>query len=680
MDILVRRSLFPFLLTPGLLILGCGDDDTSTSGAGGGGGAGGGSTSSPASTGVTGATTSSSATTGGPSSSSSSSISTGEGGGGEGGEGGEGGGETGAGGSGGQAEGGGGAGGGETFCAPRSQRACYTGPDGTQGVGECAAGLETCLEDGSAYGACEGETVPATETCLTEVDDDCDGEVNEEGEGCVCVPGTTIPCYAGPDGTEGVGICTAGTQTCDALGLEYEACVGEVLPGVEDCATVEDDDCDGEAPFCPGATVWARRAGAASNQSARAVATDADGNVIVVGQFAGTLDLGGGPLTSSGGDDVFVAKLAPDGSHLWSTRFGDDSEQRADAVAVDASGNVVVAGTFEGTIDAGGGPIAAVSGDDLFVVKLDADGAHQWSQGFGAAGVQQAAGVAVDADGAVILTGVFSGTFSFGGSDLSSPGALDPFVAKLDASGVHVWSQSFSGSLDQHATAVAVDAAGGVVVVGRFAGTFSAGGDDLTAVGVDDMFVARLDAAGAHVWSDRYGDGALQTASAVAIDSLGGVVVTGHFGGTLDFGGDPLTTSSSVDYDAFVVSLDAAGAHLWSARFGDAAAQQLGVGVATASDGSVTVTGTFGGTIDLGGGTLTSLGGDDVFIARLDDEGAHVRSRAVGGTSAQRPGGVAVDPDGFALVAGLVSSTVDFGGGPVPSGGGADVFVLKLAP
>lgn len=146
-------------------------------------------------------------------------------------------------------------------CTPGEIADCYTGPPDTEGVGICVAGSHTCNAEGTAFGPCEGEVLPGTETCVTPEDEDCDGLANEEGDGCLCVPGTTSPCYNGPAGTEGIGLCVAGVQTCDASGTGNGPCVGEVLPAQEVCATVEDDDCDGQAnedgPDCvcpPGST------------------------------------------------------------------------------------------------------------------------------------------------------------------------------------------------------------------------------------------------------------------------------------------------------------------------------------------------------------------------------------------------------------------------------------------
>src|SRR5262249_29256815 len=73
----------------------------------------------------------------------------------------------------------GGGGGGAMGCVPGTTQPCYDGPNDTMNVGVCKPGMQTCLADGSAYGACGGEVVPSAEDCATPVDDDCNGMVNE---------------------------------------------------------------------------------------------------------------------------------------------------------------------------------------------------------------------------------------------------------------------------------------------------------------------------------------------------------------------------------------------------------------------------------------------------------------------------------------------------------------------
>jgi hypothetical protein len=101
------------------------------------------------------------------------------------------------------------------------------------------------------------------------------------------------------------------------------------------------------------------------------VAVDANGDVVVTGVFFDTVDFGGGPLTSAGNGDIFVAKYsASDGSHLWSRRFGGTSFEEGSGVAVDANGDVVVTGRFHGTVDFGGGPLTSAGIADIFLLRL----------------------------------------------------------------------------------------------------------------------------------------------------------------------------------------------------------------------------------------------------------------------------------------------------------------------
>ncbi|MCC6877716.1 MAG: PKD domain-containing protein [Sandaracinaceae bacterium] len=134
------------------------------------------------------------------------------------------------------------------LCDIGTSEPCYSGPSSTRGVGRCRDGSRSCVagSGGSSWGACGGDTLPGTETC-NGADDDCDGATDE---GCSCTPRTVRSCYTGPAGTEGIGICRAGSQTCelspDGTTSSWGACTGGVLPGGEACNGV-DDDCDGVA-------------------------------------------------------------------------------------------------------------------------------------------------------------------------------------------------------------------------------------------------------------------------------------------------------------------------------------------------------------------------------------------------------------------------------------------------
>jgi len=130
-------------------------------------------------------------------------------------------------------------------CSVGQVRACYSGPPATAGVGLCRSGSQNCVQQAPgvvAWTACSGEVLPAMEAC-DDRDHDCDS-VNDTG--CGCVIGTSQPCYSGAVGTQGVGLCRAGSQACVATanGSTWGACGGEVTPQTDVCDGV-DRNCDG---------------------------------------------------------------------------------------------------------------------------------------------------------------------------------------------------------------------------------------------------------------------------------------------------------------------------------------------------------------------------------------------------------------------------------------------------
>jgi hypothetical protein len=500
------------------------------------------------------------------------------------------------------------------------------------------------------------------------------------GGALLCAPGATQPCYDGPQGTEGVGLCQAGTQTCAPDGASWGACVGEVLPKPEDCATPFDEDCDGAAPSCKGALLWAKRFGDGSDQAGRGVATDGAGNVFVTGFFDGAADFGGGPLLSLGGGDIFLVKLDPTGALLWSQRFGDGAAQVAQAVAIDVTGEVVITGYFNGTVDFGGGPFTSIGGADVFVAKFDAAGAYRWSAQFGGSKDEAGQGIAVDASGNVLVTGYFNGAMNAGSTPLVSVGGTDVFVIKLGPDGTPAWSKRFGDTSNQGGAGIAADPMGNVVVTGYFTGSVDFDAVHLASSGGKDVFVAKLGADGSTIWAKGFGDAGGQFGQSIAADGAGNVLVAGTFGGTLDFGNGSGTLASAGTGDIFMAKLDPGGTCVWSRSFGDTAAQ-TGQAIAVDGTGNAILTGSFAGTVDFGGGPLFSAGVGDAFVAKYDVAGAHQWSKRFGDAQDQSGQGVSVDPAGNVLVVGQMSGTVDFGGGVhLTAAGGSDIFVAKFGP
>jgi hypothetical protein len=426
--------------------------------------------------------------------------------------------------------------------------------------------------------------------------------------------------------------------------------------------------------------VWSKSFGdAAQDQRVQGVATDASGNVYIAGYYNGTVNFGGATLTSAGSWDVFIAKFNASGAYVWSASYGAVDYQRALAIAVDGSGNVIIAGNMAGSTNFGGGALTSPGGLDAFVAKFDSDGTHIWSKNFGDASDQDARAVAVDGTGNVFIAGAFKGSINFGGGALTSAGNNDIFIAKLAAAnGAHVWSKRFGGSADDYVQGVAADGSGNAIIVGTSQGNIDFGGGTLTSAGGPDMFAAKLAAAdGAHAWSKLFGDASGQYGEAVAVDATGNAYVTGDFSGTIDFGGGTLTSAGSTDIAvAKLAATD--GAYVWSKRFGDASSQAP-LTVDVSATGYVILAGRYAGTVNFGGNSLTSAGGEDVFVAKFGSDGAHRWSGRFGGLSDQSAEAATYDVSGNVIIGGRFAGTVDFGGGTLTSAGNIDAFVAKFS-
>jgi beta-propeller repeat-containing protein len=381
--------------------------------------------------------------------------------------------------------------------------------------------------------------------------------------------------------------------------------------------------------------------------------------------------------------NVFVAALDASGVPKWAFGYGDAGDQHATAVAVAADGAVVFGGWFNGTLNFGGGPIGNVAGSDMFLVELDANGTHQWTRQFVATSdLAQVQALAIDADGNVYVGGVQYGAIDFGGGITTiALGGLDGVVAKLAPDGSAVWAQALGGPGNDGILRIAFAPGGDLVVLGGSDADINVGGGTLPAAGLADVWVARYSAALVHAWSRRYGGGDNDSGTSLVVDADDRIWIGGSFlSPTLALGGTPFTNMGS--RDVFVAELDHDGDHLWSASFGDAGSQDLHA-LDSDGLGNVVLAGRFDGSIDFGGGPFASGGLRDGFLAKLGPAGQHRWSFAYGtpsGATEQLVNMLARDSTGNMTFAGSFTGSINVGGGPLTSVGASDLFVGRLGP
>jgi hypothetical protein len=407
-------------------------------------------------------------------------------------------------------------------------------------------------------------------------------------------------------------------------------------------------------------------------------ACDKSGSVGTCTPHAGDSDPEG--VCSGGAGVCDGGSACTNGNHLFSVGFGNALIQQGLGIAADLGGSVIVGGSYEGTMDfSGTNPLNNAGGRDAYLVKLSPNGGYSWSRHYSALGAQSVNAVAAGDDNAVLFAGEFETSIQIGGAARASAGATDIFVAKLDTNGGYVWDATYGDAATQRATDVAIDAQGHVIIVGEMAGavSFDGGTTTLTSAGGIDVFVVELDGAGAHVWSAVYGGAGTDRATGVAVDG-NELVVTGSFATSIDFGGGALTSAGGDDI--FIARLDDSGGELWSRGFGGSGTD-VGNGVGIDGAGNAVITGSFEGGVDFGGGQLNAAGSRDVFVARFDLAGNHLISDNYGTNSSQQGLDIEADPSGAMVLVGNYLGNVNFGDGGLGSSGATpDGFIVKLAP
>ena len=307
-----------------------------------------------------------------------------------------------------------------------------------------------------------------------------------------------------------------------------------------------------------------------------------------------------------------------------------------------------------------------------------------WGAIAGGFGSDAASGVAVDSAGNALVVGHFSGTATFGATQLTNAGARDGFLAKFSAAGQMLWVRGLGGPGFDAVNAVALDAGGNCYLVGNYEGVATIGSISLTnssASSFSDVFVAKFDTSGATVWARSLGVTAYSDlGNAVALDGAGNVFVAGQ--STFpSFAGVALTNHGRV----FLAKYDNNGTPQWARKAGGSGgAGQFDTATALAADaaGNVYLAGAFSSpTANFDGSlALANEGGQDAFLARFDGTGGLQWVRQLGGAQESRANGLAVDGAGNAYVAGEFSGTLQLPGTTLSTApGDQNLFIARFS-
>ncbi|WP_428261293.1 hypothetical protein [Haliangium sp.] len=428
----------------------------------------------------------------------------------------------------------------------------------------------------------------------------------------------------------------------------------------------------------PGAVVWAVRHGGPGDELRVHAAADNEGRLMVALQYAETASFGGAPLTADVVGDVAVLAYGAGGEHRWSVSVGSGARIRVGGIATDANGDVFVAGDYEGaSVFDEENSLTSAGKSDAFVAKFSGEsGALVWVSSLGALGEDRAGAVAVDGDGGVYVAGAFSDTLVLGDSSIVSAGDTDVFVAKLTTDGAIEWGARFGSAGADLVTDATVDASGELIVVGAASGAIDFGGGVRGWTGGYDGFGFKLSGQGEHVWSAMWGGPGDDRAQVVRARADGAFVIGGEFVEATSFGGAPLMSLGGVD--GFIASFSATGAYQWARVIGGSARERL-LGMAIDDSGALYIAGGFYGSPDFGAGPASNAGNQDAFVAKYDSTGAYQWVFATGSPGNDDADAVLVaGAHVYGLLS--FSDSISAGGETLVTAGGRDLGIVSLLP
>lgn len=412
---------------------------------------------------------------------------------------------------------------------------------------------------------------------------------------------------------------------------------------------------------------WQKALGGSATESAELVRMTPGGGWLMASNCQST---NGNVVGHHGLMDIWLAKLDASGALEWTLALGGSGEDHVFGLEIATDGGCVVVGMT----DSNDGDVNGNHGnDDAWVVKVDAAGALEWQRTLGGTNADLALDVVISGTG-YLVTGI---TTSNDGDMTGLHGDQDIWLAQLDANGATSWLHLYGGSAWEHPTSTTPTSDGGWVLGATSA---SSDGDVAGAHGSWDLWVVKLDAAGVIQWQQTYGGTSFDAITNVFQTSDGGYITSAV---TMSNNGDVVGHHGMNDY--WLVKLDATGAIQWQKTMGGSDTDNA-TELILASDGGYIINGyTVSDDGDVVGQHAGNSGIEDFWVVKVNAAGTLLWARALGGSQEDfphndaevydTPSTLLPTVDGGCVLAGVAVST---NGDVVGNHGLSDAWAVKL--
>ncbi|MCJ8163894.1 SBBP repeat-containing protein [Pontibacter sp. E15-1] len=410
---------------------------------------------------------------------------------------------------------------------------------------------------------------------------------------------------------------------------------------------------------------WVKDAGGPNYSESKRIATDADGNSYVTGNFATSVTFGTTTLTGGPNGNAFISKYNNGGQLVWAKQISGTSVVESVDIAADAAGNTYITGNFKGTTTVGAFTLTSPDDRAAFVAKFDATGNVVWAKQANSTGGDDVWGenITVDGSGNVYVAGIFFNSATFGATIITASRDEQVFIAKYAANGNLTWVKMAGGLGSCFTHDIATDNSGNLYLTGQFWLTATFGSTTLykdeSIITSGEIFIAKYDAYGNALWAKQAGGAGRDAATGIVVDSNGNSYITGFFQGSAATFGTATVTGSNVK-NIFLAKYSATGGAVW-VKTHQSSGDAEGTAIDLDASGNIYTAGYFEGSATFGNATLISYGGYDMFFAKYDANGTVTGAMQAGGSGMDIAKGLDVSANGGIYFTGDFRGPATFG-------------------
>jgi gliding motility-associated-like protein len=396
------------------------------------------------------------------------------------------------------------------------------------------------------------------------------------------------------------------------------------------------------------------------------ICSNAAGDSYVTGYFTNSSLFQNTYLSSSsaGIPDGFIYKTNSNGQMQWIKKFGGPGSDRGIQCKVDSNNDIVITGYFYGSVIFGNTTLTSVANSqDVFIAKLDPNGNYLWATSLGGNLTDAPYGLAIDANNNIILTGSFQGTASFGTQTyttaihpVSNASSHDVFTTKISSTGNVVWTRTGMGKYDNRGLNVSTDSQNNVYVCGQFSDTISFNNQHANQI-MNAVFLIKYSSSGNEVWFKK-ASASSAIAYGLAVDNNDNVIMSGDFTGNLIFFA-PQNNALSGNYfnKIFISKFSPNGNFIWGKS--ESSNNYLSArDIVLDATGDIYLLGEFSCGFteyqnNIAQGVFNSVGYKDLFVSKYSSSnGNRIWERQIGGPSHDKGHGISLVQNNLPLIAG----------------------------